>query len=76
MSRTGLWACSPSREDGPDRYEVDTCAARPPAPRAGAGGPGKGCESTLAGVLMFWVSEGAGPKGTGPEDTPNARVAE
>ena len=40
------------------------------------GGPGKGCESTPDSVLMFCVSEGAGPKGTEPEDTPNARVAE
>lgn len=36
----------------------------------------KGCEPTLVAVLMFWVSEGAEPKGQMPEDTPNARVAE
>lgn len=38
--------------------------------------PDKGCEPTPARVLMFWVSEGASPKGKQPEDTPNARVAE
>ncbi|GHD39025.1 hypothetical protein GCM10010335_38540 [Streptomyces galbus] len=43
--------------------------------RGRAGGE-NGCESTPSSVLMFCVSEGAGPKGTEPEDTPNARVAE
>ncbi len=38
--------------------------------------PDNGCEPTLSSVLMFCVSEGAAPQGEGPEDTPNARVAE
>ena len=38
--------------------------------------PDMGCESTSSTVLMFCVSEGAEPQGEGPEDTPNARVAE
>ncbi|GAA1012555.1 hypothetical protein GCM10009564_36630 [Streptomyces thermogriseus] len=48
------------------------------AVRARAGNAsGKRCESTVRGVLIFWMSEGTGPhKGRKPEDTPNARVAE
>ena len=38
--------------------------------------PQNGCERTLLTVLMFCMSEGAGPRSHEPEDTPNARVAE
>ncbi|GGZ83834.1 hypothetical protein GCM10010344_58740 [Streptomyces bluensis] len=52
-------------------------AARPGARTSVlAEGLDKGCEPTVPTVLIFCVSEGAGPQGAGPEDTPNARVAE
>ena len=41
--------------------------------RTGLGGrlpADKGCEPTLAAVLMFWVSEGAGPQGKAPRTHP------
>ena len=41
--------------------------------RTGLGGrlpADKGCEPTLAAVLMFWVSEGAGPQGQAPRTHP------
>lgn len=31
------------------------------------GGVGNACESTLDGVLMFWMSEGAPHRPTGPK---------